>query len=244
LIAIDVGNTNTGVGFFKAGKLIKKVFLKTRPGLVEKLEENIPLSETEAVYFSSVVPKYDSELQKMTAGKGIETVFINHRIKTALRIKIDNPEELGADRIVNANAGLFYYKPPFMVIDSGTATTFDLVDREYSYIGGVIFPGIDIALKSLSENTAKLKEIKFYKPDSPLGKNSADCMRAGLYYGYIGSLNYFIKLYKELLGEDTRVIVTGGLVSFLKGELDGVDLYLEDLIFYGIQYLFQRFGKI
>ena len=88
-----------------------------------------------------------------------------------------------------------------IIIDSGTATTFDLVDKNYGYIGGVIFPGIDISLRSLADNTAKLKKIEFYKPDSPIGKNSADCIRAGWYYGYIGSLNYLIRLYKKLYGD-------------------------------------------
>ena len=110
-----------------------------------------------------------------------------------------------------------------MVIDSGTATTFDLVNRKREYIGGCILPGVEIAVRSLAENAARLKQIRFAVPASVLGSNTVDCIRAGIYFGTIGMLSHLIGEYKKILGQNARVIATGGLIRFFRGKIPGID---------------------
>lgn len=240
LLAIDIGNSTIGIGYFSEDQLERKYYFKTQKDIQNQIKAKIRGLDFKFIYVSSVVPQLNDDIIKLAKEFKITPCFISFQNKTRIEIKIDSPHELGADRIVNANGGVRFLEPPLIIIDSGTATTFDIVDENYHYIGGVIFPGVDISLRSLADNTAKLKMIEFYPPLSPIGQNSADCIRAGIYYGYIGSLNYLIKIYKEILGVNSKVIVTGGLVRFFKNTLEGVDLYEEDLIFYGLHSIFKE----
>ena len=240
LLAVDIGNTTTGMALFAKGEIRGKKQYPSTPGIGRRIEGILKKYRPTVMVVSSVVPALDREVGTAGERAGLRPLFIDHRLKTDLKLKIDHPRELGADRIANTHGGLEFFHPPLMVIDSGTATTFDLVNRRREYIGGVIFPGIEISLRSLADHTAKLKKIRFSIPRSPVGSNSADCIRAGLYHGYIGSLNHLILLYKELLGSETRVIVTGGLVKILEGTLRGVDRYDENLIFRGIRAVYRK----
>ena len=132
------------------------------------------------------------------------------------------------------------FPPPLIVIDSGTATTFDLLDAGGAYCGGCILPGIAIAIQSLADNTAKLKPVAFAVPRSAKGTNTADSIRAGVYFGYIGALRHLISLYREMLGPRSRVVATGGLLSHFKDSVPGIDACEPDLIFIGLRRIFQR----
>ena len=157
-----------------------------------------------------------------------------------MALKIDKPSELGADRIADCAGALSLFSPPLIIIDSGTATTFDLVNARREYCGGCIFPGLDIAISSLAEKTAKLKKIDFAVPRSPVGTNTAASIRAGVYYGYIGTLQHLIVLYRKILGPKSRVVATGGLSRYFKGRVSGIDRFVPDLLFFGLKSIYEQ----
>ena len=183
-----------------------------------------------------MVPPLDRALAadcRKTLGR--KPFFIGHRTPTGITLKIDKPSELGADRIADCLGALSFFPPPLIVIDSGTATTFDLINGKSEYCGGCILPGIGIAIRSLAENTAKLKNIAFAVPASPVGTNTVDSIRAGIFFGYIGTLKHLIALYRRILGPESKVIATGGLVRYFKGRVPGIDRFEPDLLFYGLK---------
>jgi type III pantothenate kinase len=243
LLTIDVGNTATGIAVFDGDEIVSRnklmtpdevsvTFLKS---LIKK-EHRKPIAN---VIVSSVVPFVDESL-----GYSIreyfkkDAVFVDHRTDTGLRLKIDIPEELGADRIADAVGGLFFYKPPFIIIDSGTATTFDVISKDFEYLGGSIFPGVELSINSLAQNTAKLGRIHFSEPKSIMGTSTESHIKAGIYYSYIGALTYMIEEYKKIIGAGARVIATGGLVRHFQGKIPAIDRFEPDLIFYGLKKIF------
>ncbi len=244
LLAIDVGNTTTGAAIFSGDEIISKNKLVTPQEInvlfLKSLVKEECRNTIDSVSVSSVVPFVDESLK--TAVKslfGVNPVFVDYRTDTGIKLKIDIPEEMGADRIADYIGALSLYSPPFIVIDSGTATTFDIVNRDFEYIGGSIFPGIELSIKSLAQNTAKLGMIKFGIPDSIIGKNTENSIKAGIYYNYIGGLSFMIREYKKILGDDTRVIATGGLTKYFEGKINEIDVYEPDLIYLGLKKLFE-----
>jgi len=243
LLTVDVGNTTIGLAIFDGDRIVFKNKLTTPDEVTEKFIHSIMkrnvIEQIDHVIVSSVVPLVDSSLAaSMTAIFGKPPLFIDYRTHTGMKIKTDQPEELGADLIAGAVGALHFFSPPAIVLDSGTAITFAVVDRDSQYLGGAILPGVEISIKSLATNAAKLNRINFSVPVSIVGRNTEDCIRAGLYYNYLGGLNFMIKEYKALLGEETRVIVTGGLIKHFKDRIDHIDLYEPDLIYYGLKRIF------
>lgn len=240
LLTIDVGNTTTGVAIFDGDEIVFRNKLATPDEVSDKFLRSLIkwslLNEGDGIIVSSVVPLVDESLETgIRELFGRKPLFINHQTKTGLEIKIDRSEELGADLIAGAVGGLYFFSPPFVVIDSGTATTFGAVNRDHEYIGGAILPGIEISIKSLAANAAKLNRIHFNVPDSIVGKNTEECIRTGIFYCNLGGINYMIQEYKELLGSDTNIILTGGLIRHFKDRLQDIDLYEPDLIYYGLK---------
>jgi type III pantothenate kinase len=189
-----------------------------------------------AAIVSSVVPRLDRPLgTAIRRACGLRPVFLGPRTPTGIPLKIDRPSELGADRIADCAGALALFRPPLVVIDSGTAITFDLVNFRGEYCGGCILPGIGIAIQGLAEKTAKLKKISFSIPASPLGTRTADCIRAGVFYGTVGALQHLVNLYRELLGRGTTVVATGGLGRLFQGRVHGIDAFEPDLIFQGLR---------
>jgi len=214
LLTGDIGNTTFSLALFNHDNTFKTQQLPTPEKISEEFMQRIIIFVDKynitSIMFSSVVPRLEKRLADLChKNMKIRPYYIDINTNTGLKINVDKPEEVGADRIANAFGALKYFQPPLIVIDSGTATTFDIINREREYIGGVIFPGIEISLKSLAENTAKLKRIKFKIPHSIIGRTTTECMRAGLYYSYIGSLNYMISEYRKILSPRARVIITG-----------------------------------
>jgi type III pantothenate kinase len=229
VLTIDVGNTSTACAVFKGETIVYRRHMPT-PKKWPAGHLRLLLGETKqmkptAIIVSSVVPPLDRALaadcKKML---GRKPFFIGHRTLTGITLKIDKPSELGADRIADCLGALRFFSPPLIVIDSGTATTFDL-----------ILPGIGIAVRSLAENTAKLENIAFAVPESPVGTNTVNSIRAGIFFGYIGTLNHLIALYRRVLGPESKVIATGGLVRYFKGRVPGINRFEPDLLFYGLK---------
>jgi type III pantothenate kinase len=248
LLTIDVGNTSTGVAVFDGDTIATKnnlltpdeisvTFLKS---LIKK-ELRRPIKD---IIVSSVVPFVDASLKEsIKAYFHKEAFFVDHTTDTGLTIKVDHPPELGADRIADAVGGTYYYDPPFIIIDSGTAICFDVISRDFEYLGGCIFPGIELSINSLAEKAAKLERIHFSIPDSILGTNTESHIRAGIYYSYVGGIAYMIKEYKKIIGEDAKVIATGGLSKYFKSKIKGIDRFEPDLIFYGLKKIYDRISR-
>jgi len=245
VLTVDVGNTSTGCAVFRGETIVFRRHIPTPKkwpaGQLRILLNAAWAAKLSAVIVSSVVPPLDRALAadcKKTLG--LRAVFIDHRTPTGISLKIDRPSELGADRIADCLGALRFFPPPLIVIDSGTATTFDLLNKKKEYCGGAILPGITIAVKSLAENTARLKNITFAVPASPVGTNTVHSIRAGIFYGYVGTLTHLIALYKGILGADSQVIATGGLIRYFKGRVPGIDRFEPDLLFYGLKSVHDR----
>jgi len=245
LWTIDVGNTSTACAVFRGKTIVHRSHLPTpgkwAAGHVSRLLPASLAGQTTAVIVSSVVPALDRDLAaSIRRATGIKALFLDHKTPAGIRLNIDKPSELGADRIADCAGALTLFPPPLIVIDSGTATTFDLLNGRSEYCGGCIFPGIGIAIESLAQNTAKLKKIVFAVPRSPVGTNTAASIRAGVYFGYIGTLQHLIACYRQILGPKSKVVATGGLSRYFKGRVSGMDIFVPDLLFLGLKSIYER----
>ncbi|MCP4148816.1 MAG: type III pantothenate kinase [bacterium] len=245
LLAIDVGNTTTGAAVFDGDTIVSRNKLMTPAEItvvfLKSLIKKVYRKKITDVVVSSVVPFVDDSIKECVEEFFRKPpYFIDHTIDTGLTLKIDNPAELGADRIVDSVGALHFHNPPLIVIDSGTAITFDIIDKDYNYMGGAIFPGIELSINSLAQKAAKLNRIHFGIPDSIMGSNTESCIQAGIYYSYVGGISYMIDEYKKIIGQNAKTIATGGLSEFFKDVIKGVDYFEPDLIYYGLKKMHQR----
>jgi len=223
LLAIDIGNTNTVVGLFD-GETLKHDFRfassRNRTSdeagiLISDVLERVGVKpdDIDRAVLASVVPPltatYESAVRRYF---GCEPLTVSCRIKLPFKIEIDNPEQVGADRIANTVAGYNKYGGPVIVVDFGTATTFDVVNQNGAYIGGVIIPGPETSMAELVKRAARLFDVSFEPPDSVVGKSTAGAMKSGMFYGTVGQIDFLIKKIIEETGFDNpAVIATGGL---------------------------------
>ncbi len=245
LLTIDVGNTATGAAIFDGDEIVSRNKLMTPAEITVTFIKSLIKKEYRKkitdIIVSSVVPFVDATLKGSIAKYfNIIPTFIDHATDTGLTYKIDHPPELGADRIADAMGAWHFHEPPYIIIDSGTAVTFDVISREREYLGGVIFPGIELSINSLAEKAAKLQRIHFSIPNSIMGTNTENSIRAGIFYCYVGGISYMIKEYKKMVGLDAAVIATGGLSQYFENRIEGIDRYEPDLIYYGLRKIFQR----
>ncbi|MBN2399501.1 MAG: type III pantothenate kinase [Candidatus Aminicenantes bacterium] len=245
ILTIDIGNTSTACAVFRKENIVFRGHIATpkrwRSGQLQSMLPATGVEKIRAVVASSVVPELDQALAadcKKTWA--LPVLFLNHRTATGVTLKIDNPSELGADRIADCLGALKMFPAPLIIIDSGTAITFDLLNKKGEYCGGCILPGIGIAIKSLAENTAKLKNITFAVPSSPVGTNTVHSIRAGIFYGYAGMLTHLIALYRSILGHASKVIATGGLIRYFRDRVPGIDFFEPDLLFFGLKSVYDR----
>ena len=251
VLTVDIGNTNITFGIFEEDKVVGTFRMTTN--IVRTSDEyGIFIrdvlrakgfdGEVEGVIISSVVPKimysFESGIMKYLNTKPI---VVGVGTKTGLKIATSHPTEIGADRIVDAVAAYDIYGGPILVIDYGTATTFDVVSEEGAFIAGITSPGIKLIANALWNGTAKLPEIEIRKPASILAKDTITSMQAGLVYGYIGQTEYIIKKVKEELGvENMRVVATGGLGKLIADETDLIEVYNPDLTLHGLKIIYNR----
>lgn len=252
LLAIDVGNTNITIGLHNKSEWIGNFRLTTKtPRTSDEYgifittilqSKNVKSEQVEGVIISSVVPNIMySLLNAVRKYVGKEPLIIGPGVKTGISIHTDNPREVGADRIVDAVGAYYEYGGPILVIDFGTATTYDVVSATGSFEVAVTSPGIKITANALWNKAAKLPEIEIKKPASILAKNTVTSMQAGLVYGYIGQVEYIVKKIKEEMGlPDMKVVATGGLATILKGETEVIDIYDGMLTFKGLKYIYDR----
>ncbi len=226
ILLIDVGNTNIVVGLYKEERFIRFWRLQTSKsrtsdemGLLfsEILKSvNVRIDEIKGVAVACVVPPLTTAIKEMSKVYfNYEAFFVEPGIKTSMPIIYDNQKEIGADRIANAVAAIKEYPIPAVVIDFGTATTFDVISAKGEYIGGTISPGVLISSEALFERAARLPRIEIKAPKNVIGKNTVAAMQSGIFYGYIGLINEISKRIEEELKSKCTFIATGGLAELI-----------------------------
>ncbi|MEE1079227.1 MAG: type III pantothenate kinase [Agathobacter sp.] len=252
ILTIDAGNTNITCGVFDHDEVIASFRLTTKmPRTSDEyatmlgtlLEHNdIHMADIKDAIICSVVPNIMHALQgALIKYFKINPIVVEAGIKTGIRIVTPNPQQIGADRIVDAVAGYELYGGPVLVIDFGTATTYDLIDESGAFLGGITAPGIRISAKALWEDAAKLPEIEIKKPEKILGKDTISSMQSGLVYGQIGQTEYIIQKVKEEMGlKEMKVVVTGGLGRIIASETDLIDVYDPNLTLKGIYLVYKK----
>ena len=252
IMTIDVGNTNITVGVFRGDEVVSNFRITTKMPrtsdeygmlLSNLLEQNsISHDDIEDAIIASVVPNVMHSLRGgLVKYFHITPIIVEAGIKTGIRIVTPNPQQIGADRIVDAVGAYEIYGGPVLVIDFGTATTYDFVDENGAFLGGITAPGIRISAKALSEDAAKLPEIEIKKPESILGKDTITSMQAGIVYGQIGQTEYIINKVKEEVGlENVKTVVTGGLGRIIANETTCIDIYDPNLTLKGIYRVYKK----
>lgn len=256
LLAFDVGNTHTVLGAFKDRKLIQSWRIETDSGktadelgmLVAQFfdYEGIKFEDIENIIISTVVPSMVYTLQHLSLKYfHRRAIVVEPGVKTGLKIKYDNPKQVGADRIVNAVAALAKYGGPLIIIDFGTATTFCAVTESAEYLGGTIAPGIKISLEALFEKTAKLPKVELEEPGQVICKNTVNSMQSGLVYGHMGMVEYIVKRMKEELKEmgatkEPKVVATGGLATLIENGLECIDYVDKMLSLEGLEIIYEK----
>ncbi len=251
LLAIDVGNTNTVLGVFEGATLRHHWRIETshtRTGdeygiLVRQLfaAAGLDHAAVRAVAVSSVVPPLALTLQQMCARYfGLQPLFVGPGVKTGMPILYENPREVGADRVVNAVAAYEKWKGPLIVVDFGTATTFDAVTPKGEYLGGAICPGVTISMEALFRAASKLPRVEFTRPPVVVGRNTVHSMQSGLVYGYVGLVDGICARMSDELGTSPKVVATGGLASLVAGLSKAIAAVDEHLTLDGLRIIFER----
>ena len=246
LLAADIGNTNISLGVFQAHELIATWRLRTDAhrlpdefgALLTTLlaHRQISLSHIESIAVSSVVPPLVTTFEELGRQYfNTQPLIIGPGIRTGVRIVTDNPREVGADRICNAAAAHRLYGGSLIIIDFGTATTFDVVSSSGDYLGGAIAPGLEIAMEALFAQAAKLPSIELQFPRTAIGKNTVHAMQSGVLFGYLGLVEGIIKRLKDEIVGDPRVIATGGLSSIIGRQSNVIDILDRDITLQGLR---------
>ena len=252
VLVVDVGNTNITCGVYEKDSLKTTFRITTKIPrtsdeygvlLKDMLKNNeISTDKIEGVIIASVVPNVMHALVgAINRYVGKNPLIVGPGIKTGIMITSDNPKEIGPDRIVDVVAAYVKYGGPVLVLDFGTATTYDLVTEDGKFPVGITAPGIRISAKALWEDTAKLPEIEIKKPKSILATETISSMQAGLVYGQIGQTEYIIKKVKEETGyENLKVVATGGLGRIIANETDTIDVYDSSLTLDGLKIIYDK----
>lgn len=252
VLVVDIGNTNIVVGVYQNDEIIGSWRMVTRSEktsdeygifILNLLKYNdIDYRKIKSVIVSSVVPNLIHSFENaMRKYFNVNPIFVGPGIKTGITISTDNPRDVGADRIADIVAAYQLYGGPLIVIDFGTATTYDVVSEKGEFKYGITSPGMQICADALWTRTAQLPSIEIKKPDSILAKNTITSMQAGLVYGYIGQVEYIIKKIKEEMNnEDMKVIATGGLGRMMSDETNSIDIYDSQLLLKGLKIIHDK----
>lgn len=251
ILAVDIGNTNIVFGILDGPKVrfsgrigtdrskMAIDFLISFKTLLELYEINP--AAIEGGILSSVVPELSIQVRdamEMLLKKKV--LVIGAGIKTGLNIKIDDPKSLGADRVADAVAAIEEFVAPMVIIDMGTATTISVIDKNKCHIGGMIIPGVMTSLNALSNKASQLPSISLTDPKAIIGKNTIDCMKSGVVYGNAAMIDGLIDRIKKDIGDDIRVITTGGLSKFIIPHCKNKMIYEENLLLKGLYYIYKK----
>ncbi len=251
LLVIDAGNTNVTVGVFREQDLIAQWRLTTdheKSGEQYGTElrdlfthDGIDLKGISAVMVASVVPPLDQALRQMVADCfGLTPLFVDHTTDTGLRLLYEPPSDLGADRIVDAVAAMTKYGTPCIVVDFGTATTFNAISGKGEFLGGAISPGLFTCMDALYERAAKLPRVEFERPRVAIGSSTVAAMQSGIYYGYAGLVDNVIEQMLEGMSPVSRIVATGGLAPLIAQTSQYIDTIDETLTLDGLRIVYER----
>ncbi len=251
ILAIDIGNTNIVIGCCDDEKIY----------FIERLSTNYPKTELEyAISFKNVLELYGIDASQIEGGiissvvpsitnivrASVEKVLgktvkiVGPGVKTGLNILMDNPAQVGSDRIVNAVAAINEYPAPLIIIDMGTATTFCVIDEKKNYIGGMILPGVRISLDALTSRTSQLSKISIEAPKKTIGKNTIDCMKSGIIHGNAACIDGMVKRIEHELGQKATVLATGGLARKIVPYCEQRILIDDELLLKGLRLIYNK----
>lgn len=255
LLVFDVGNTNIVLGLYDGDKMIYHWRAATNEqktadeyaaslGMMFQLD-GVTFAMVTDIIISSVVPPVNPTLEYLCRRYfHVEPMMVGPGMKTGLNILYDNPRELGADRIVNAVAGITLYGGPLIIIDLGTATTFCAIDEKKRYLGGAVTPGIGISMEALFQRASKLPRIELTPASSVICKNTVSAMQSGIYYGAIGQVDGIVRRMKKEMGyKEIKVIATGGLADLIASQSETIDVIDPLLTLKGLYILFKKNRK-
>jgi type III pantothenate kinase len=251
LLVVDVGNTQTHLGTFEGTELVEHWrFATVRSSTADELGaalrsllalRGMSFADLDASIVSSTVPQLRPEWADMAARYlGHELLVVGPGSRTGMPIRYDNPREIGPDRLVNAVAGYDQVGGPCVIVDFGTAVTHDVVSASGEYLGGVIFPGVEISLEALSERAAALPKIDLTEPRGLIGKSTVDAIRSGVLYGYAAMVDGILTRLRAELGDETRAIATGGLAGIVVPYCRGIDRVDDLLTLTGLRLIWER----
>jgi type III pantothenate kinase len=248
LLVVDVGNTNVVLGIYDGDTLTRSWRLATARertadeyGILAQQLTAGTVRSLDGAIVSSVVPPLNSSIAFMIEKYfGVEAIFVEAGIKTGIAVAVDNPLEVGADRIVNSVAAFDKFGGPLIIVDFGTATTFDVVTADAKYVGGVIAPGITISAEALFARASRLPRVDIRRPPSVIGTNTVVNMQSGLFYGYLGLVDGILTRMKRELPPVKRVIATGGLATLFANDSENIDEVDGDLTLRGLKIIYDR----
>lgn len=255
LLAVDIGNTQTHLGAFQNGSLLEHWRLTTeRDATADELASiytnllalrNLSFTDIDDLIISSTVPKIVPEYVEMTERYlGEQCVVVGPGLKTGMPIRVENPRELGADRLVNAVAAYDRLGGPCVVVDFGTAITFDAISGQGEYLGGIIAPGVEISLNALTERAAKLPQVELTEPERLIGRTTLEAIQAGVIYGFAAQIDGICERLRDELGDELQVIATGGLSSHIVPFCDSVELTDDMLTLTGLRLIYERNAQL
>jgi len=250
LLAVDVGNTQTHLGAFDGERLVEHWRFQTRAGATgDELAERIAgmlalsgvgLTDLAAVCVSSVVPPLGAQYEALTARyTSAACLAIGPGVKTGMPIRIDNPLEVGADRLVNAVAAYERFKSACVVVDFGTGINFDAVSEAGEYLGGAIAPGLEISLTALVERAARIGRIELEEPETAIGRSSRAAIQSGVVFGFAGLIDGVVRRIEDEMGE-VQLLATGGLASTIVPFTETIDAVDEMLTLKGLRLIYER----
>ncbi len=253
LLAIDVGNTDTVIGVFAGAELLDRWRIATdarrtadeQGVLISALLHRSRAARAETVTgvaVCSTVPSVLLEIRGMCRRyfPDVPAVIVEPGVRTGVPVLTDNPKEVGTDRIVNALAAVHLYGGPAIVVDFGTATSFDAVSARGEYLGGAIAPGIDISVEALAARGAQLRRVELVRPRSVIGKNTVEALQAGVLFGFAGQVDGVVERMTAELGGEVTVVATGGLAPLVLEEVHRIDAHEPDLTLIGLRLVFDR----
>jgi type III pantothenate kinase len=251
LLAIDVGNTQTHIGFFSEEELVEHWRFATDPkDTADELAvrvssllalRGIGLDAIDASIVSSVVPGLNGEYSRMGRDYlGGPCLMVGPGVRTGMAVLLDNPHELGADRLVNAVAAYERFGGACAVVDFGTAITFDAVSADGEYLGGVIGPGVQISMEALTERAARLPEVDFAEPAGVIGRTTQASLQSGIIFGFAGAIDAIANRLRGELGEDTSFVATGGMASAIVPHCETIDEIDDLLTLTGLRLIYER----
>ncbi len=255
LLVIDIGNTNTSLGVFDSEELLVHWRLTTaRSRTADEWGVHarnlfslaqLDFKSIDAIAIASVVPPLNFTIKRMAEIYfDLTPLFIDHSVETGVPILYQPPADVGADRIVDAVAAIKKYGAPCIVVDFGTATTFDAINSKGEYLGGVIAPGITISADALFERAAKLPRVEIKRPANVIGGATVEAMQSGLYHGYVGLVDGILRRMIDELGGNPHIIATGGLAPLLAKGSEFIETVDETLTLEGLRLVYERQQKV